>query len=368
MTVSLAPLEGTFLETPFPRLLFRLWQKEASGRLRLQKDEEDKTLHFDKGRVVIEKQSLCEKDFLAALVKKRILPSEKVRQCDRYAGAHMISRIRALSELNLISPLPLWNLMESFFVRRLFTFFEWPEGRFAFEPGVSLAGGERLGLLQTHDLLLQGIRQMRDTRLIERNLPSENEPIYVSTPYFLHLLNFEPHERYALDVLHHATTLNAFYERCEMGKKDSQKALFAFVCLDILATPEKKTSARPAAEEPSAKPEKVLDALNEKCAYIHKYITKQIGPLAHTILGNCIDEVRPGLGPLFHKMKLLPDGRIEVDAAMSATAGHLAEEIFKGLVKGYSEILVAEVLAVKKSLGGSHESALVKNLEKVGCL
>jgi hypothetical protein len=66
-------------------------------------------------------------------------------------------------------------------------------------------------------------------------------------------------------------------------------------------------------------------------------------------------------------MRLLPDGRIEVDSAMSATAGHLAEEIFNGLVKGYGEILVAEVLAIKKSLGGAHETALVKNLEKVGC-
>ena len=367
MTVSLSQLEGSFLETPFPRLLFRIWQKEGSGRLRLQKGEEAKTLYFDKGRVVIEKAALSEKDFLSALLKKRILPAEKVRQCERYAGAHMISRIRALSELGLISPLPLWNLMESFFVRQLFSFFDWQEGRYAFEPGLSLAGGERLGLLQTHDVLLQGIRQMREARLIERNLPSENDPIYVSTPYFLHLLNFEPHERYALDVLHHATSLHAFYERCEMGKRAGQKTLFAFVCLDILAAPEKKTNARPAADTPATEPEKVLNALNEKCAYIHKYITKQIGPLARTILGNCVEEVKPGLGPLFQKMRLLPDGRIEVDAAMSATAGHLAEEIFNRLVKGYGEILVAEVLAIKKSLGGAHETALVKNLEKVGC-
>lgn len=368
MTVSLSHLEGSFLETPFPRLIFTIWQKEGSGRLHVHKGEDNKTIYFDKGRIVIEREALSEKDFLAALVKKKILPADKVRQCVRYAGAHAISHIRALSELGLISPLPLWNLMESFFVRRLFSFFDWQEGRYAFEPGLSLAGGERLGLLPAHEVLLQGIRQMKESRFIERNLPEENDPIYVSTPYFLHLLNLEPHERYALDVLHHAPNLRAFYERCEMGRKAAQKTLFAFVCLDILAVPEKTLSARPTPDAPAIEPEKILDALNEKCSYIHRYITKQIGPLARTILGNCVEEVKPGLGPLFQKMRLLPDGRIEVDAAMSATAGHLAEEIFNGLVKGYGEILTAEVLAVKKSLGGAHETALVKNLEKIGCL
>ena len=138
--------------------------------------------------------------------------------------------------------------------------------------------------------------------------------------------------------------------------------------MDILSVAEKNAKSRPTPELHAAAPGKILDALNEKCAYIHKYITKQIGPLAHTIIGNCLDEIKPGLGPLFQKMKLLPDGRIEVDSAMSATVNHLPQDMFKSLVKGYDEILVAEVLAVKKSLGGIHESALVKNLEKIGCL
>jgi len=364
------PFEGTFSETPFARLLFEIWQHEGSGRLRLERKEEDNGLYFEKGQVLLEKNALSEKDFLAGLVKKRILPSEKAKQCEHYAGDRAISRIKALGDLGLLSALPLWNLMESFFVRRLFSFFEWEDGRFSFEPGLSLPAGERLGLLRTSDVILQGIRQMRNSQLIERHLPAEEETICVSSPYFLHLLNFEPYERYALSALNHAPNLKSFYELCELGQKESQKVIFAFFCLDILAAPKKRANGQPAQlQEPQgAEPEKILEALNEKCAYIHKYITKQIGPIAHTILGNCLEEIKPSLGPLFQKMKLQPDGRIEVDSALSATASHLPEELFKGLVKGYDEILVAEVLAVKKSLGGAHESALVRNLEKIGCI
>jgi hypothetical protein len=47
---------------------------------------------------------------------------------------------------------------------------------------------------------------------------------------------------------------------------------------------------------------------------------------------------------------------------------HLPEELYRALLQGFEEILMAEVLAVKKSLGPAHETALVRALEKVGCL
>lgn len=366
--MTTGPLEGTFAEMPFPRLLFKMWEREASGRLRLRKGDEEKRLYWERGQVIIDKEGLSEKDFIKALVKKNVLVAEQVRRCAEHVAANRTSWIRALGELGIISPLPLWNLMESFFVRQLFTFFEWREGGFSLDSEVTAPPNERFGLLQTLDLILQGTRQMNDQRLMERYLPAEDEAIYVSAPYFLHLLNLEPHEKYALNILHHSPNLKAFYERSEFGKRDNAKVLFAFLCMDLLSVPEKSAKGRQIPEPPAAEPGKILDALNEKCAYIHKYITKQIGPLAHTIIGNCLDEIKPGLGPLFQKMKLLSDGRIEVDSAMSATVNHLPEDLFKSLVKGYDEILMAEVLAVKKSLGGIHESALVKNLEKIGCL
>ena len=359
-------LEGTLTDTPFPRILFRIWQRENSGRVRLQKKEEEKFVYIDKGRVTIEQSGLDQAEFLATLAAKRVLPAEQAKRCESYAAAKNVSLIRALSELGLINPLPLWNLMESFYVRQIFDLFEWEEGRFSLEPGVVPDSGCALGYLPTLGLIFQGIRQMQNTALVERTLPEETEPLYISIPYFLHLLNLEPHEKYILNALSAAPNLQIFYGRCELGKKESQKILLALACMDILSSPEKTGKGR--AEPATAEQGKILTALNEKCAHIHKFITKQIGPLAHTIIGNCLEEIKPGLGPLFQKMKLLEDGRIEVDTAIALTLNHLSEDLFKSLVKGFDEILMAEVLAVKKSLGAAHETSLVNSLEKIGCL
>jgi hypothetical protein len=358
--------EGSLVETPFPRLLFLLWRREATGRLRVRRGESESELHFDKGRIVLDKGSFPEKDFLKALVAKKVLPAESARRCEKKAAEEGISRIRALGELGLVPPLPLWNLMASFFVRRLFPLFERSGGPFAYEPGIPLADGDRLGLLPAPDLILQGLRQIKDGALLDRLLPEETEPIYVAAPPFLHHLPFEPHERYALELLRRSPNLKAFHERSELGRGQGRKVLFALACLDILSAPERAPSGRAAGEGAAADGTAVLAALNEKCAFVHKYIAKQIGPLSHTILGNSLEETRGRLGPVFQKMTLLADGRVAVDPALEAAAARWPEDLYRTLLRGFDEILAAEVLAVKKALGPAHETALIKNIERIG--
>jgi hypothetical protein len=360
--------EGTLYETPFPRVLFRLWKKEASGRLVIRREEKERALHFSKGRLIVDRDGLSETDFLKALVKKRVLAAEAAKRCEKEAAARSVSLVRTLTELGLVSPLPLWNLIQSYYVRQLFSLFDAEEGRFAFETGAEIPDGAGLGEVDTLDLILQGVRQIQNPGFLERRIPADDEPVYLSLPYFLHRLTLEPHERYVLGRLSGASRLRGFYERSELGELESRKVLFAFLCLDILHGPEPSGPARSSPEIGPDEQARVLTALNEKCAFVYRFITKQIGPLARTILGNALEEIKPALGPVFRKMRLQGDGRIEVDPAMTATAAHLDEDLFRQIIRGYDEVLMAEVLAVKKALGPAYEKTLVKQLGRVGCL
>ena len=359
--------DGTLYETPFPRVLFLLWKKEATGRFVVRRPQEaERVLFFSKGQVTIERDGLSEPDFLKAMVKKRILSAESARRAEKEAGAKGISLLRALNELGIIAALPLWNLMGSFYIRRLFPLFDAEDGRYGFDAGTVPAAGSVLGEIPTLDLILQGIRQIRNPGFLERRVPAADEPVYLSTPYFLHRLSLESYERYVLRNLAGLSRLDGFYGRSELGEVESRKVVFALFCLDILHVREEGRKAREAPESSAAEQTSILAAQNERCACIHKYITKQIGPLARTILGTAIEEVKPGLGPIFQKARLLGDGRIEVDPALASGAGHLDDELFRQLVRGYDEILMAGVLAVKKALGPAHESTLIKIIEKIG--
>lgn len=358
--------EGTFGEAPLARVLFGLWNGERTGRLEVRTGDGRRTLHILNGDVVMEREGLSEKDFLTALAKKNVLAAEQIRQCARLAKTSGQSLLRSVSETGVLSPLPLWNLMESYYVRRIFPLFDQEEGGWTFEPGDGLPVRDRLGMLATPGLILQGIRQMQNASLIDRFLPEDNAPIRLDAPARLHKVDWEPHERYALQVLGSVPTLRTFHEACEMGRKEARKPLFAFHCLGILSAGESKPKARAGNGPAAVGAGLAFETLNEKCAFIYRYVTKEIGPLARTIINRSLEELKPGLGPLFQKMTLLPDGRVEADTAVSHKAGHLPDELTRGLLRGYEEILVAEVLAVKKALGPKHETALVKALEKIG--
>jgi hypothetical protein len=362
------PFEGGLAETPFPRLLFDLWRQERSGRLLLRSEENERALFFDKGQVILARESIAPKEFVSVLVRKKILTEEQAGRTERLSEAQNISPIKALSELGLLSPVPLWSLLESFFIRRLFALFDREDGHYVFEPEAALPGGSRLGQLSTPDLLLQGIRQMHNDGLIVRFLPNEEEPIRVTTPFFLSLLNFEPPERYALQILGDAASLRRFQERSELGTRENRKILFAFACLGILAPADPGPAVRGEAGPPGAEQGRILEALNEKCAFIYKFVSKEIGPVAGSVLSRALDEIKPALGPMFQKMALQYDGRVEVDAALRLSIERLPEDVFRTIIQGYDEILMAEVLAVKKTLGAAQETALVRNLEKTGCV
>jgi hypothetical protein len=362
------PAEGSIAEIPFPRLLFEIWTRERSGRLGLRKEAEERTLVFDKGRLLVARESFDEAEFLGALVRKKVLSSDQARQSERLAALENASLIKAVGELGLLSPIPLWNLLESFFVRQLFPLFDWDEGAYAFDSPDGLSASPRFGLLEVHDFILQGIRQMRNDRILERALPGLDEAIQVSAPYFLHLLKLEPYERYALNVLSESADLRTFLDRSELGTRENRKVLYAFACLGVLSGPALDGRPRPAGESPGFEHARILAALDEKCAYVFKYVSKEAGPIAQTILSKSLEEIKSFLGPMFRKIEILDDGRVEVDPALRQGVNVLSEEVFRQLVRGYDEILMAEILAVKKSLGPAHETAVVRNLEKIGCL
>jgi len=61
-----------------------------------------------------------------------------------------------------------------------------------------------------------------------------------------------------------------------------------------------------------------------------------------------------------------PDGRVELRSPLKVSANISGDETRLGMLRSMDEILAAEVLVVKKTLGPEQESALVRSLERIG--
>lgn len=114
------------------------------------------------------------------------------------------------------------------------------------------------------------------------------------------------------------------------------------------------------------KVDKILDGFNEKFSYIYKYISKELGPVALNTIEKCLEETKSYLSPLLQEIKVTSSGRIDMSPIFKTNLIFSSKKTQMNLIKDLNEILVAEVLAVKKNLGNEHESVVVKNLKKIG--
>lgn len=109
----------------------------------------------------------------------------------------------------------------------------------------------------------------------------------------------------------------------------------------------------------------ILTAFNRKWLFVYKYISKELGPVAQNILEKSLEDAKARLSPLFQSVKLQSDGNIDTNSVLKAKFNFSSLGTKQTLLIGLNEIIVSEVMAVKKTLGDEHEAILVQNLHKV---
>jgi hypothetical protein len=207
---------------------------------------------------------------------------------------------------------------------------------------------------------------MKNHDLIASFLPAAAEAVEILSPDHAGLLHLAPHESYVRGLLQRHTGLAELCDLSLLGPQETRKVLFALFSLGLAGPASPRPRAKPTPELSAAGLEKIWGEFSDKCAYIHRYISKEIGPVASSVLEKALDDVRPRLGPPLHGLELRADGRVEFTPFPLMSLNLFTEETRKHFVRVLNEILVAEVLAVKKTLGNAHEAAVVKSLEKIG--
>ena len=358
---------GDLARTPFPRLLAGIWGDGLTGTLSVGGPGGPKRFSFESGALAVERDAFPSADFLRSLLTSGAVDLISLGRVEEHAQETGVPVVRSILELDLLLPGRLWALMEEFVKAEVYSLFDREEGDYEFTPRPALSGPAYIRDLFVPLLLLEGGRRMTNHGLIDRHLPAETETVQGLQPSLLDLLELEPHEKYLLSLLGSARTLAELLESSDLGKRASRRVLFVFLCLGLAGTraPKPKTARLPV-EMSLADMEKLFGVFNAKCSYIFKYISKEIGPVAANVIRNSLEDVRGRLDPVFQGLELKPDGRIEVKSFLKTNMNLVGDESRRSILRSMDEILVAEVLAVKRTLGPGHESALVKSLEKVG--
>jgi hypothetical protein len=103
-----------------------------------------------------------------------------------------------------------------------------------------------------------------------------------------------------------------------------------------------------------------------KYELIYKTLSKEIGPVALSILLKAIQDILDNLPAYFRKIQLTPDGRIDEDTVLKLVWYQDFNRAIGDFLRGLEEILYTEVYAVKRHLGVDYEQQVLKWINRIG--
>jgi len=357
---------GSLSRTPFVRILAEIWKDGLTGVLSVRPPAGPKRFTFENGALTIDRAEFPEKDFLQSLFTSGAADLIGLGRAEDQAQERGQSVIRAIVETGLLPAGHLWALMEGFVKEAAFSLFDAEDSEFEFVPRPA-PGPAYVRSVSVPALILEGARRMRNNGLFDRDLPADSETVESLDPSLLDGLELTAPEAYLLGLIGQARSVADLLKSSDLGERETRRLLYVFIILGLAGTrPTKPKTGRLPAEMSLADMDKIFGAFNTKCSYIFKYISKEIGPVALSVIGNSLEDVRSRLDPAFQSLELKADGRVEIKSFLKTSMNLISEDNRRSLLRSMDEILVAEVLAVKRTLGSAHESALVKSLERIG--
>jgi uncharacterized protein DUF4388 len=271
---------------------------------------------------------------------------------------------RILIEAGLLTPKDLWEALRRQARSVAAELFEWQQGEFRFRDGEEIAGsGLELGL-PILDVIAEGIRSVRNTGLFQERMPSDQSVFETipaterkSTPAL------EPHESYVLSLVDGQLSLSEVVGISELGRAETLRVVFLLFSLGYL-----KMKALQALPE-EFRDEEALSLVrryNEMFAFLYRYLLREVGPIGDAVLGRYFEEQQRSQRALLAEQRLGRDGTLDERLLQKSLRSLGNGARIEKLIDGLNELLYAELLAVRRTLGSQHEGRAVQGLRELG--
>jgi hypothetical protein len=354
-------LKGDLAELPLPDILQHLRLSQSTGVLTVSHGGAKKSLFAKTGRIVFASSNLPN-DRLGEI----LLREGKITVEEYEASIKAISKGKrqgkALVEMGALSPKDLWQGVQFQVQEIVYPMFQWEDGQFHFEDSQA-PEKERITVdLDIVGLVLQGLRRVDanggiQSRFAEGHLVLERVPGEDPSglePYEAHVLNLIDGERSAVEICRDS----------EIGDNETLKVLYALQCIGVVRGKGKKVHALDQDFVPEDTIMSVLNSFNGKYGTVFKHMVKEVGPIAENVLEKYLSGLREQRKDVFAGVKLQKDGTLD-GAALERNLNKFPEEERRPrLVDGLNELLYAELLAVKRTLGAEHEATLIQALRE----
>jgi len=269
-----------------------------------------------------------------------------------------------LIETGVLTPKGLWQALRRQAQRIVGDLFDWEKGEFQFHQGRDLPGtGMDLGL-SILEVVGEGIRSVRSTRLFAERMPSDQSIFEaVSAIERKNVLPLEPHERYVLALVDGERSLAEVVQASELGRPETLRVIFLLFSTAYL---KMRATQAPVEEERDEEVLSLIRRYNEMFTHLYRYLVKEVGPIGEAILSRYLEDQKRQQPSLLAGQTLGRDGTLDERQVQKSSRGLEGGSRPERLVDGLNEFLYAELLAIRRTLGPQHESRAVQGIRELG--
>ncbi len=251
-------------------------------------------------------------------------------------------------------------------VRQIATsLFEWEEGEFVFHEGEAPPDAEVEVDLPITETLLEGIRSVRNPELFRKRMPFD-EWVFEAIPDDGDRpdIGLEPHEQYVLRLVDGARTIGQVGALSEFGPEETLRTLFLLSVVGRLKM-RAQVSDEDQPEGGADGIEGILQRYNGMFGLVYQYLMKEVGPISEHLLARSLRDLSVTHQALFRSTSLGGDGTVDPGLLRENLGSLPGRRRRDALIQGLNELLYAELLVLRKTLGTVHEGRVLRAFRDV---
>ena len=350
-------LRGRLSDVSLPEMLIFLKVSQKTGVLSFVQTGVRKALFFLEGRVVFAASSLSQDRLGEVLLRGgKISADEYLRLSQRIRGGQRLGK--ALIEGGVLAPRDLWWGIEQQVREIVWSLFSWEEGSFQFEES-DRPRSEKITInLEVEALTVEGIRRISGTGTISNHFVPVDTILERTAK--LSPVPLEPYEEHVLRQVNGKKTVAEICKDSEIGEAETRKVLHTFMAVAVIAVKGRKQAPLDPEAIERADYRGMVELYNQMYKYLFRHMSGEVGPIAEIILEKYLGELKGRPHSLFERVRLRRDGSLDPQQIELNVTRVKPFERRNRLVEALNELLYAELLAVKRTLGASHEAQLIK--------
>ena len=367
---SFFSLTGKVKEIGVPDILAHMHRQFVDGTLVVRDGDLRRKIYVHNQKVSFASSNVEDDSLGSYLIRNRIIDLDIFQKAGDFMVEHHTRFGRALLELGILDADGLWLWVGRQLKEIVFACLGMLDGDYEIITDDDPLQENILLDMDIPSLLVEGSRGLFPVESIDRVLGSLTH-LYVQKEDLSGKIGFKPYELHILQLLKRESAIDEILKKSELLVADTLRILYLFSLLGIVSPHQAEATQEAEGEKVVScrsfnSFEEALKYYNMKYELIFRVLSKEIGPIAQSILTRAIEGIEGSLPSYLKNVQLTAGGSIKKEKILKSLWYHDFDSYVGELLRGLEEILYAEIYSVKKHLGVEYEQQILKWINPTG--